>query len=660
MIEHKLLYYPRKAQFEQEKDNIADTSIAFIADSGTIYTHKHEFGGNGGGTNTEYTYEISKQYTDDQVTQAVGRIMDAVDAKITDFATRSYVNSSLTAYMQGLNITDKVEQILNAKEPSWTAMVSRIGTLEGQEQNILEQIASIKAQIVDDNNGGSYPQITLETIYSLLNGDDDTAKEIAARIFMLANESGSEIHLDADRIYFGSDTNNNQLKMYIRGAIDEVLSVTVTDPDTAFTYAVLLASGLKFQDDETKLWLTLADGLKHTDIDSNSAHNGEHGYWLKKDGSGELAFGNITWDPDGNLTTHGLMLAEAEEMGAANSFIVDSVLLCPTYERQGVSYFQSTGYFTIINYHICKAGFIIKQGEARLDNQYFMSAAESDENFVSVWNTTTYGVAADSTLYNVGYRAYRLPSISAQNILASFNGHIMNGSWTDLIKNSNGEYIFENGDNVYVSFPSQIFIAQASQGTTFVGVVDGSDGSQTFETESNTLRTQINSALTNDGYWRSPTYTYKGRYNSNTTYNKNDVVSVLSEGGIGSSSYTRTNYLCVKNNVTSAPDPTAARTDDRDWIDCLYDMEDSVLSSAGALSGSSANKWVGGEEALTDFSYTDASQNTQYVTLYHVGGTYWYQVTPTLATNFEARPMLFYGTHIIQWNNSGFNYILNH
>lgn len=99
--------------------------------------------------------------------------------------------------------------------------------------------------------------------------------------------------------------------MYIRGAIDEVLSVTVTDPNTAFTYAVLLASGLKFQDDETKLWLTLADGLKHTDINSNSAHNGEHGYWLKKDGSGELAFGNITWDSSGNLTTHGLMLKEA-------------------------------------------------------------------------------------------------------------------------------------------------------------------------------------------------------------------------------------------------------------------------------------------------------------------------------------------------------------
>jgi hypothetical protein len=57
--------------------------------------------------------------------------MDAVDAKITDFASKSYVNSSLTAYMQGLNITDRVEQILNAKEPSWTALVSRIGNLEG-------------------------------------------------------------------------------------------------------------------------------------------------------------------------------------------------------------------------------------------------------------------------------------------------------------------------------------------------------------------------------------------------------------------------------------------------------------------------------------------------------------------------------------------------
>jgi len=201
--------------------------------------------------------------------------------------------------------------------------------------------------------------------------------------------------------------------MYIRGAIDEVLSVTVTDPDTAFTYAVLLASGLKFQDDETKLWLTLADGLKHTDINSNSAHNGEHGYWLKKDGSGELAFGNITWDSNGNLITHGLMLKEAEEMGAPNSFIVDSVVLCPAANRPGVSDSQSISYFEIITYHICKAGFIIKQGEAILSNNYFMTADEDPQRYVSVWTNGTYGVAADSTLYTVGYRAYRLPAISA-------------------------------------------------------------------------------------------------------------------------------------------------------------------------------------------------------------------------------------------------------
>lgn len=660
MIEHKLLYYPRKAQFEQEKDNIADTSIAFIEDSGTIYTHKHEFGGNGGGTNTEYTYEISKQYTDDQVTQTVGRIMDAVDAKIKDFASKSYVNSSLTAYMQGLNITDRVEQILNAKEPSWTALVSRIGSLEGQEQNILEQIASIKAQIVDDGNGGSYPQITLETIYSLLNGDDDTAKEIAARIFMLANESGSEIHLDADRIYFGSDTNNNQLKMYIRGAIDEVLRVTVTDPDTAFTYAVLLASGLKFQDDKTKLWLTLADGLKHTDIDSNSAHNGEHGYWLKKDGSGELAFGNITWDSDGNLTTHGLMLKEAEAMGAANSFIVDSVILCPTYERPGVSWFQSTNYFTIINYHICKAGFIIKQGEARLDSQYFMQTPSSPENFVSTWSGSTYGVAANSTLYTVGYRAYKLPIVTAQSILATVSQTVKGETWESLIKNDDNDYIFENGDNVYVSFPSQISIVNANPGSIFVGVIDGNDQSAAFEAESERLANAINQSLTNDGTWTSPIYTYRGEYDNTTTYSKNDVVSVFSQNtGGGGALYIKNNYLCVKDDVTSEPDPNETASDDRDWIDCLYDMQDSVLNAAGDLSGSAANSWNYGTPVDAQFTYIDDGVS-KHPKLYHVEGTYQRVISANLDVAFQIKPMSFYGSHIIQWNNSGFNYILNH
>lgn len=100
-------------------------------------------------------------------------------------------------------------------------------------------------------------------------------------------------------------------------------------------------------------------------------------------------------------------------MGAANSFIVDSVVLCPAAKRAGVSDFQSISYFEIITYHICKAGFIIKQGEAILSNDYFMRADEDPQRYVSVWTNGTYGVAADSTLYTVGYRAYRLPAIGA-------------------------------------------------------------------------------------------------------------------------------------------------------------------------------------------------------------------------------------------------------
>lgn len=657
MIEHKLLYYPKKAQFEQEKDNIADTSIAFIEDSGTIYTHKHEFGGNGGGTNTEYTYEISKQYTDDQINITVGRIMDAVEGIIKDFATKNYVTDALTAYGNGLNVRDRVEQILNAKDPSWEVIVQRLGALEGSNHDLIEQIANIRADIRPDGEGGSYPTITLETIYRLFNeGDGSVLKNIVAKIFMMANEEGSQITLDADKIYLGNET--NQLKLYIRGAIQDALHVN--DSSNALTYAQLLATGIKFETaDGDKLYLTQNDGLKYTAGRTNPDHAGEVGYQLANDGSGSLAFGNITWDSSGNLTTHGLMLKEAEEMGAPNSFIVDSVVLCPAANRAGVSDFQSISYFEIITYHICKAGFIIKQGEAILSNNYFMQADENPQRYVSVWTNGTYGVAADSTLYTVGYRAYRLPAISAQRVLAEISRNITSDTWQNLIKNSNGEYIFENEENVYVGFPGQISIVSSNSGSIFVGTVDGSDGSDIFEAAADDLQDEVYNALTTDGYWESPTYTYRGEYDDSETYHKNDIVSVIYQPEYPGSYYDFVNFLCLRDQTEpSSPNRDAEQTDDTDWANCStnadlyrFNVGQSPLSvnSAGWTISNAAPQ-------TTDFSYTDTSNNLQYVQIYNIGSTYKYSISPSLVTNFRTEPKLFYGTHIVQWNNGLFDW----
>lgn len=42
-IEKKLIHFNNKATFDQKKDQIKDTSIVFIKDSNTIYTHKEEY-----------------------------------------------------------------------------------------------------------------------------------------------------------------------------------------------------------------------------------------------------------------------------------------------------------------------------------------------------------------------------------------------------------------------------------------------------------------------------------------------------------------------------------------------------------------------------------------------------------------------------------------
>ena len=43
MIENKLIHYETRNAFEAEKPNIGDTSVAFISEDRTIYTHGVEY-----------------------------------------------------------------------------------------------------------------------------------------------------------------------------------------------------------------------------------------------------------------------------------------------------------------------------------------------------------------------------------------------------------------------------------------------------------------------------------------------------------------------------------------------------------------------------------------------------------------------------------------
>lgn len=621
MIEHKLLYYPTKQQFltDQEEKGIAPTSIAFIEDSDTIYTHGHEFvcgGGNGGVIQADLD-QIKMEIGDDTDSK-LQILMDRVNSTISLLATKNFVQSAIDSYGQGLNIQNRVEQILNAKDPSWSVLVSRLASLEGSNQNLNEQIARIEAQIQHED--GEYPTITLETIYRLFNeGDGSVLKNIVAKIFMMANEEGSQITLDADKIYLGNET--NQLKLYIRGAIQDALRVN--DSSNALTYAQLLATGIKFETaDGDKLYLTQNDGLKYTAGRTNPDHAGEVGYQLANDGSGSLAFGNITWDSSGNLTTHGLMLAEAEEMGVINSFVIDSVVIYP--------------HGTTINYHLSKSGFIVKQGEVVItDSVPFWegaigrNATETNANRKYYANVNGFSEHFYSgSRYGVTTTAYTTTAVNTIGIIYMLHDRNQD-VWNSIFKypstaseSLRNTWVFKDGDTVYMQFPTEIYKATTSPShIDFLfksGVTSENYGTEAAATNSEALalvesyEQQIKDSIEEKGFWK-PVWSYRlrGQYDPEVTYLCNnqykDVVYV--ESGDQHSNY----YLCIANNTVGInPEDD---TDNEYW--CKTDDVNDQLGNPNTYSSNTYQPMV----AYSDLSY-------------------------------ESRIIKFEGDHFVTWSNN--------
>lgn len=489
MIEHKLLYYPRKAQFEQEKDNIADTSIAFIEDSGTIYTHKNYFGGSSSGVDPSDLVSL-EQRLNDELGIRLSREINALAGTITDMATKNYVDSQLTNFGQSLNITNRVQQVLDAQTPSWKAVVERIGRLEGSNQEILNQIAEIVASTTDQGSQvdlsavytrlynlenaqaadetwkvqttarinalatGDSATLTLEAIYSAI--DSDVERQIVSKIFQQANENGSSITLHADKINLEGDT--SELEAFINGVVN------ITSPDGS-SFGYLYAKGIVFEDNSstphTRTELTSDNGLRHVVTSGPDANGTNGGYWLKPDGSGQLAFGNISWNRDGKLTVQGIIKPDA-----ANSiFEIDRIYMIPTTAYASSDY----SYEVNIHYNIIKDGFSVKDGN--LENvRIFWRDSSSVGSVNASDNTYIHRFAYDSTNTETQVDSIRVfacyaPTYTDTTQILAMLRDLPLQTYQNVFK-INGNYIFENGETVTIRCTDCVMVGRGGNSKT--------------------------------------------------------------------------------------------------------------------------------------------------------------------------------------------------
>jgi hypothetical protein len=144
-----------------------------------------------------------------------------------------------------------------------------------------------------------------------------------AKIIAYANNDGSGIKLNADKIDIsGSTIFLNALETWVRGlniggsgssgtgssgltqAQSDALAWLIQNESSLMqssAYGYLRNAGIAFANTTDAITFNLTDGLKHEKVNNSSTH----GYWLKNDGSGSLANGNISWTSNGVLTVNG-------------------------------------------------------------------------------------------------------------------------------------------------------------------------------------------------------------------------------------------------------------------------------------------------------------------------------------------------------------------
>lgn len=261
MIDNKLIYFKTNSAFQKAKTNpgIANTSIAFIEDTKTIYTHGVEYNTN----NTSY-----------------------IDAVLAQYVTKAYLNNALGNYVHNDDLHDKVMVILNGLVPSW----SQIAQLYSTQPTINAQLqAAIRAL--------QQGTLSISQMISLLNSD--TNKTIAKKIFDQANENGSNVYLDASHVA--------GLQTYIENLVGDVLDIDeIWDniyEKIQNAYSYLKENGIFINTTTANNIIRLTNdyGLQH-----KNTSTGRSSLWIKSDGSGFLGYVNasstnpaIKWDKNG-------------------------------------------------------------------------------------------------------------------------------------------------------------------------------------------------------------------------------------------------------------------------------------------------------------------------------------------------------------------------
>lgn len=276
-IKNNLIFFKTQTAFEDALPNIADTSVAFIKDTRKIYTHGIYFDG------ADYS---------------------AIAASLQQYVNYQYLETYLHGYLRTIELENRVQTIIDAQTPKWSVMAEQISTLSENsvtKEELSRAIGSIEV---------TPQEITIQTIKTLL--DEDTNREIAAKIILQVNDEQSNILLSADKIDLNGET--NALRIFVQSMIDANLG---NNEDFSNLYnrvsdleswknarGYLGANGVVFEniDNKNLVELSTLRGLYHYNSDNNRSS-----YWLKNDGSGQLGYTQsgspaITWDETGVLT----------------------------------------------------------------------------------------------------------------------------------------------------------------------------------------------------------------------------------------------------------------------------------------------------------------------------------------------------------------------
>lgn len=332
--------------------------------------------------------EISSTNVESLTQSVVGRLMDAENGILKDYATVSWVDSQLS----NLDTSNIVQAVFNAMDPSWQVLVQRVSTNTATGETLEQEVSRLwveankisgitssldehtsRIAALELNSGSSGAAVTLAAIMDVL--DSDTQRRIASEIFLTANEAGSGITLAADKIDLQGDT--SVLGTFVANMIQS--SYIIAD-------ALTVGSGANLIKADT-------NGLYHINTQNNRSS-----FKINADGSGQLGYtvtevdGENVYTPAISWTSTGILSINSAVIGGGGG------------EGGGTTY---------------------------IENPYDDTALDSRLDAIEAWKTTTQQWVAQQNLTN-GQRAYLTAGgIIFDNVLG--NGQIVSMTSANII-----------------------------------------------------------------------------------------------------------------------------------------------------------------------------------------------------------------------------------